>query len=154
MREQSQHRLQPNSAVYFLTWYMDQVRQQRKNRISELVLKGKSTAHGRCFRTSATVPQSQHITTWQQLFDVHRFRLPIVSQQVGAAMWKDNEVAAHHRNLGACVLKSDPTLTTLEVMEVSVILGLYADRPWRSKFAVTKHFSLELQRVEYGCQHV
>src|SRR5215510_501667 len=114
MREQSQHRLQPNSAVYFLTWYMDQVRQQRKDGISKLVLKGKSTAHRRCFRTSATVPQSQHITTWQQLFDVDGFCLPIVSEQVGTAMWKDNEVSAHYRKLGACVLKLDPTLTTLE----------------------------------------
>src|SRR5215510_2170329 len=124
MRQQPEHRFQPNRTLQFLLMYVNYVRQQRENWISNLVLESKRATHHRCFRTSPTVAQGKHFTTWEQLFNVYGFRFPVVLQQVRTAVREDDEIAAHRGNLCPSLLKSDPALTALEEVKVGVVLGL------------------------------
>src|SRR5215813_10830649 len=111
MRQQPKHWLQPSRTMQFFLMYVNYVRQQRKNRISNLVLESKRATHHRCFRTSPTVAQRKHFTTWEQLFNIYGFRLSIVLQQVRTAVWEDDQIAAHRCNLCPSLLKADPALT-------------------------------------------
>src|SRR5262249_4112554 len=110
--------------MYFFAGDMDEIRQQRQDGIPNLVLERKRPAHCRCFCTSSTMPQSKHIATWEQLFDIHSSRFRMVSQKVRAAVWHDHKIAAHDQSFSTSFLKFDPTLTALDEVKVSVILAV------------------------------